>query len=153
MTIRNIQETDYEELIELFKNFFKTHNIFQQTDQDIVNYLKDQSKKNELIIYDDNGSLKGALYLVHFGQNTDGSHKLWKFRHFAFENENVASELLKEAERRIKENSQTSKIELTIAENEKGVNVYKANSYEQEGNLTNHYRWGEVCFIFSKSFS
>jgi ribosomal protein S18 acetylase RimI-like enzyme len=153
MTIRNVQEADYGNLVRLYKSFFKTHNIFQQPDDKIMSYLKEQSQKNDLIVYDENGSLKGALYLVNFGQNADGSHKLWKFRHFAFENEMIASQLLDEAEKRIKDASQTSKVELTIAETEEGIEFYKSKGYEQEGALSNHYRWGETCYILSKSFS
>lgn len=153
MAIRTVEEKDFEKLVELYKSFFKTHNKFQQLNEKIVSYLKEQSKENDLIVFDDNGSLRGALFLVNFGQNADGSHKLWKFRHFAFENNNVASELLKEAENKIKEQSATSKIELSIAENEEGIDFYKSNNYKEEGALSNHYRWNETCFILSKSFS
>jgi len=153
MVIRMVEERDFEKLVELYKSFFKTHNKFQQSNEEVVLYLKEQSQENELIVFDDNGSLRGALFLVNFGQNADGSHKLWKFRHFAFENEDVASELLDEAEKRVKKSSATSKIELSIAETENGINFYKSKNYEQEGALSNHYRWSETCFILSKSFS
>lgn len=153
MAIRNVQDADFEKLVDLYKSFFSTHNIFQQSDDEITAYLKEQSQENELIVYDEDGSLKGALYLVNFGQNADGSHKLWKFRHFAYDTEDIASQLLDEAEKRVKESSETSKIELTIAESEKGIDFYKSKGYEQEGALSNHYRWGETCFVISKSFS
>lgn len=151
MAIQNIQSKDYGKLVKLYKSFFKTHNIFQQPDQKVANYLKKQEK--DLIVYYDNGSLRGALFLVNSGQNADGSHKIWKFRHFAFENEEIASELLGEAEKRVRKASQTSKIELNLAETEQGINFYKSKGYKQEGTLSNHYRWGETCFILSKSFS
>jgi len=152
MAIRNVQETDYVGLLALFKRFFPVHNRFQQDDGAIVKYLKKQASENELIVYDDSG-IKGALFLVKAGENKEGSHKIWKFRHFAFDNEQVASELLVEAEKRVKESSETSKIELTIAENEEGIDFYKDNGYEEEAALKNHYRWGETCFVFAKSFS
>ena len=151
MTIREVQEKDYGKLIKLFKGFFKTHNIFQKANEEMIEYLKEQSKENKLIILEED-SIKGALFLVNFGQNSDGSHKLWKFRHFAFDSEETASKLLKEAEDKIKKSSKTAKIELTIAENERGIDFYKAKGYVQEARLTNHYRWGENCFILSKSF-
>jgi len=153
MTIRTVEEKDFEKLVELYKSFFKTHNIFQQSNEGIVSYLKKQSKKKDLIVFDDNSSIRGALLLVNFGQNADGSHKLWKLRHFAFENDNVASQLLDEAENKIKQQSTTSKIELSIAENEEGIDFFKSKNYKEEGALSNHYRWNETCFIFSKSFS
>lgn len=153
MAIRTVQEKDYVKLAGLYRSFFSTHNIFQKPNEEVVKYLREQSQENDLIVYDDNGSLKGALYLVNFGQNADGSHKLWKFRHFAFESEDIASQLLDEAEKRVKEGSQTSKIELTIAESEEETDFYKSKGYGQEGALSNHYRWGETCVILSKSFS
>ena len=152
MTIRNIQDEDFEKLVGLYKSFFSTHNRFQQSNEKIISYLKEQSEKYDLIVYDENGSLKGALYLVNFGQNADGSHKLWKFRHFAFESKDIASQLLDEAEKRVKESSDTSKIELTIAETEEGIDFYKLKGYEPEGALLNHYRWGETCYVLSKYF-
>ena len=151
MNITEAQESDYDKLIELFRNFFTTHNIFQQSDEEIISYLKEQSEENKLIIYEENNEIKAACFLVNFGQNKEGTHKLWKFRHFAFTSEEAGSKLLEEAENKIKEESETSKIELTIAENEEGINFYKSKGYVQEAELKNHYRQGETCFILSKS--
>ena len=151
MVIRTVQESDYIKLVELYHSFFPTHNVFQKPKNEVISYLKQQTQENELIVYDD-GKLKGALYLVNFGQNSDGSHKLWKFRHFVFENEKVFSQLLKEAEKRVRKASKTSKIELTIAETERGMDSYLANGYVREAMLSHHYRWGETCFILGKAF-
>jgi len=151
MTIIEAQEKDYGKLVELFRKFFTTHNIFQQSDKKIIIYLKKQSEKNKLAIYEENNEIKAACFLVNFGQNKESTHKLWKFRHFAFTSEEAASKLLEEAENKIKESSETSKVELTIAENEKGIDFYKSKGYEQEAELKNHYRFGETCFILSKS--
>src|SRR3989344_4981141 len=153
MVIRNALEKDFVKVAELYRSFFSTHNIFQKSKQEVVKYLGEQAQENDLLIYDENGTLKGALFLVNFGQNADGSHKLWKFRHFAFESEDVASQLLGEAEKRVKKASKTSKIELTIAETEGEIHFYKSKGYTQEGALSNHYRWGETCYILSRSIS
>lgn len=151
MIIRKIEEDDYGKLVELYRTFFETHNRFQQSEGHIINYLKEQGKENEIFIFEEEGNIKGALILVLKGQNVDSSHKVWKFRHFAYDSESVALSLLKYVEEKIKERSPTAKIELTIAENENGVEFYRVNGYEQEGALKNHYRWGETCFILSKS--
>ena len=84
MTIRIVQEKDFVKLVGLYRSFFSAHNIFQKQSKEIVQYLKEQSQEKDLIVYEEKGSLRGALFLVNFGQNADGSHKLWKFRHFAF---------------------------------------------------------------------
>jgi len=146
MTIRNVQEQDYEKLVSLYKEFFPTHDIFQKEDNEIITYLKNVK---ETFLVDD--ELKGALILVMIGQNKEGTHKRWKFRHFAFKDEVVGKELLVEAEKRVKENSETCKIELNIAETEPGKEFYLNNGYEQEAALKNHYRQGETCFILGKS--
>ncbi len=153
MEIRALQEKDFSSLADLYSSFFSTHNIFKMPKNEVVKYLKEQSAKHEFLVYEDKGVLKGSICIVNFGQNYDGSHKLWKFRHFAFESEEAASHLLDEAESRVKNHSKTAKIELTIAENEKGIEIYKSKWYQKEGKLSNHYRWGEACYVFSKSFS
>lgn len=152
MPIRGIQNEDFEKLVRLYKSFFPTHNIFQKSEKEIINYLKEQSEENALIVYDETNSIVGALFLVNFGQNENGSHKLWKFRHFAFKNLDIAQRLLDEAEKIVKNSSETSKIELTLAETEKGIDFYKSNKYILEGSLSNHYRPNETCFIFAKCF-
>ena len=152
MTTRIIKETDYQGLVKLYKSFFGTHNIFQQDESKVIIYLKEQARDNEFIVYEEKNVLKGALIIVKTGQNSDATHKIWKYRHFAFESEKIAALLLKEAEKYISKQSKTAKVELTIAENEKGIDFYKENGYKQEAALSNHYRWGETCYILSKSF-
>jgi len=152
MPIRDIQEQDYQKLVDLYKEFFPTHNIFQQDKDIVIAYIRKESLDREtFLVYEEDGEVKGALILVLLEKSDD--HTRWKFRHFAFTSEEVAEKLLQEAERRVKESSKTTKVELTIAESEKGMEFYKKNEYEQEAELKNHYRWGETCFVLGKSFS
>ncbi len=154
MTIRLIQDSDYEQLITLYKEFFPTHNRFQQDADIITAYLRKETlEREDFLIYEQDGKILGALIIVLLGKSTDNSHTRWKFRHFAFINETIAAELLTHAENTIKEKSQTAKIELTIAETEQGIDFYKQHGYTQEAELKNHYRWNETCFILGKSFS
>ena len=147
MPIRNGSETDIESLIPLLQAFFPTHNKLHN--ENVKEYLKEQLK-NPLLIYDDNG-IKGALFLVKLDDNS--SHTRWRLRHFAYENEAAATQLLKAAEEYIKEQSTTAKIEVNIAQSEKGIQFYKANGFEVEGQLKNHYRWNETTTIVGKSLS
>ena len=150
MTIREYQEQDLEQVTMLFRSYFKTHTLFEQPEDKVLAYLKEQVQKHPLLVYDEDG-IQGALFLVT--KNTHGDHKLWKFRHFAFTKANIGSVLLEEAEKRVQEASKTAKVELSIAETEDGINFFKMRGYEQEGALKNHYRWGEICYGLSKSFS
>ena len=153
MVIREGKEEDYGQLASLFASFFKTHDAFQKDKETIARYLQREELKHDLIVFEEEGVVKGALFLVKKGENVDGSHQRWKFRHFAFETERIAEELLNEGERRVREKSSTIKIELTLAENEEGLDFYKRRGYSQEGMLTNHYRWGETCYVLGKSFN
>ena len=69
-----------------------------------------------------------------------------------FVSEDVGKGLLSFAEEELQKGSATSKVELSLAEGEKGIDFYRAQGYEQEGALKNHYRWGETCYVLSKSF-
>jgi ribosomal protein S18 acetylase RimI-like enzyme len=150
--IREIQEQDYSQLSELYNAFFQTHNIFQKDTAIVENYLRKEALEREsFLVYEENNSIKGALILVLLGKSADNTHIRWKFRHFAFETEPVALALLQHVENYIKQKSPTAKVELTITENEEGIEFYKKQGYEQEAMLKNHYRWDETCFILGKS--
>lgn len=151
MVIREAKKSDYEQLAKLYSFFFTVHNIFHQDSKPVIDYLKKQEQ--EMLVFEENKEIKGAICLVNLGQSLDGKHKHWKFRHFAYLNEKIGEELLAEAEKKVKAGSKTAKVELTIAETEKNLSFYKTHSYEQEGILKNHYRWGERCFVLGKSFS
>ena len=152
MPIRLSEEEDYAQLASLYKDFFETHDKFQRDQGIVVQYLRKESLEHEFYVYEKDDLIKGGFVLVNTGTNKDGSHKRWKFRHFAFESEPIAEELLGFAEERIKEQSATAKVELSIAESEQAIDFYKKWAYKQEGALSNHYRQGETCFILGKSF-
>ncbi len=151
MIIRSVQETDYEQLVKLYRIFFSKHNIFQRPDNSIIEYLKDQAKTSPLLVVEERSSLVGAVVLHQFGQTTNGSHRLWKFRHFAFLSDDVGVQLLKTAEDHVKKLSKTVKIELTIAETESSKEFYLSNGYVEEGILKDHYRPREKCYLLGKS--
>lgn len=152
MTIRAATQEDIPKLIDLYKEFFPTHNIFQRSTEDITNYLSEGIEIDELLVYDD-GEITAAMFIVLTDRSEDQKHTRWKFRHVAYTKEKTAKELITEVEERIKQTSNTAKIELTIAESEKALDFFKKIGYQEEGALKNHYRWGETCFILSKSFS
>ncbi len=152
MPIRRAEEEDFEQLTSLYRSFFETHDKFQREKDIVIQYLRKESLEHELYVYDEDSMVKGALILVNTGVNKDGSHKRWKFRHLAFEREEVAIALLTEMESRVREESDTAKVELTIASSEEALDFYKKWGYKQEGALSNHFRFGETCFVLGKSF-
>lgn len=152
MVIRRGKKSDFPVLIKVYQAFFKRHNVFEQSKMKIKAYLEEQIKENKLLVFEEKKELKGALFLVKIGQSSDGKHILWKYRHFAFKSDAAGSLLLHEAEKFVRKQSKTAKVELTIAENEKSIEFYKKNGYKQEAALSHHYRFGETCFILSKFF-
>jgi len=150
MAMRKIPDSDFKELVALYKRFFKTHNIFSKPDEEIIEYLK--KLKGECLLFDHHGIL-GAVYMVNHTTSQDGKHKLWKLKHLAFDSEDVGEQLLAEAEKRIKSESETAKIELNIAESEPNIDFYEENGYKKEAELKNHYRHDEACYVFSKMLS
>jgi hypothetical protein len=145
MAVRTVTEEDFGKLIELYKEFFPTHNRFSQNEDIIKAYLH-----KELLEQDDFLITEGAALIVIITKCND-THSRAKFRHFAWKNEEAATELLQEAESRVRKSAETVKIELTLSESEE-IEFYKKNGYVVEGELKDHYRAGEVCFILGKSF-
>ena len=149
MKVRLVKSIDYPALAKIYHAFFPVHDIFRSHHRKVIQYLKNQAKAHSFLVAEDNHHIVGAVFLVLEGQNA--SHKRWKFRHFAFKSDTVALELLKEAERKVSSKSKTAKIELTIAQNERGRSFYLKQGYLVEGVLKNHYRWKETCYALGKS--
>jgi hypothetical protein len=149
MSVRKGKEGDVQQLMSLYTSFFEEHNHFNKSHEEIVPYLRGKMSEHDLYISEKNGVVQGAVFLI---LKSGEVHKHWKLRHFAFDSVEAAEELLKEVERKVKEQSATAKMELTIAENEEGLPFYEQHGYKREAVLANHYRWGEACYVYGKSF-
>lgn len=149
MNVRQATPKDYQQLVKMYKEFFPIHNVFQRPPQEVQSYLMNQGLKYGLYIAEDEGEIKAAVVLVKRYTTPDGSHSVFKLRHFAFATENAGESLLAFAEKQIK--SKTAKIEVTLADNEEGMQFYRKHGFQLEGTLKNHYRWGESCLAFGKS--
>ncbi|MFC1697433.1 GNAT family N-acetyltransferase [Nanoarchaeota archaeon] len=163
--IKKLNKEQLKELIPIYKETFKVHNIFEQEDNKILEYLEytlEKTTKNDGCIFGaivDN-KIVGALILSKFQTGKD-NHSLWKFRHVAIKEDQqgkgVGSLLIAEAEKELQNLIQnnkikTAKIEITVSENEvRAVEFYEKNGFKVEGSLTNHYRWNETTFLLGKS--
>ena len=157
MPITNGTKEDIQDIIPLFQSFFPKHNIFQLNQDQVKEYLETEMQKHQLLIIKEQETNKdkritAASFIVKTGESSNQEHTRWKFRHFAFTNEEAGKELLAACEEYIKKQSKTAKIELTISENESSLEFFEQQGYQKEGTLTNHYRWNETCFILAKSF-
>lgn len=147
----DIEKEYYKKLIKLYKGFFEKHNLFFEDESKIISYLRAQNEDNELIVSQNGDEIDGALFIELTSETPDGSHSLWKLRHFAFASDVIGKYLLSEAEKKIKKASKSAKIEVHVAESEKHVKFYTSNDFVKEGELKNHYRAGEIMFIFGKN--
>jgi len=149
MHVRKAGTEDYEPIIKLTKEFFTIHNIFKKDGEKIVSYIENESRKNTLLVCDDNAEITGVTFLIS-DNNMGEPHRKWKLKHFAYKTKEAGKYLLEGAEDFIKKISKTSKIEVTIAENEESLNFFKEQGYEEEGKLKNHYRLDETAYILGK---
>jgi ribosomal protein S18 acetylase RimI-like enzyme len=152
MPIRNLHEADFEQLFELYRQFYKKHNIFQGFSDEVTGYLRGLARAHKFLIYEEKDIVKGAVILEKRAETKEGAHKLWRLKHLGFESDAAGTKLVEDAEQRIKEASVTAKIEVYVAESETVLGFYKKLGYRQEAALENHYRWHEACFVLSKAF-
>jgi hypothetical protein len=148
MAVRQAKESDYPKIAELYKGFYHVHNVFEDTIPHITKYIKSLATKGELLIYGEKEIL-AAGFLIE--KTRTSTHKLWKLRHFAFKTRIAGKNVLKAAEEIARKSSTTSKVEISIACSECGLDFYKQNGYSEEGRLVNHYRFGETTTILGKS--
>jgi len=152
--LRSGPPSDFSGVIELFGEFFSTHDIFRHiSNSSVWRYVQESSLQYPLLIVEEDGNVQAAMYLVRTEEDRDKTHSRWKFRHFAWRSEKAFEELIVEAESRIRSHSRTSKIENTVAASEPGIELYLTNGYEVEAELKNHYRFNETCFVLGKTLS
>ena len=151
VVVRDATEGDVNAIARVMKEFFTVHNVFSKSGDDVCSYLSSQMKERPLLVAEKDGEIKGAMFLVRKGG--DGNHALWKYRHAVFSGHQVACALFTEAEKRIRAQSKTAKIENTLAETERSVDEYALQGYVHEATLHDHYRLGESCLVYSKTLS
>ena len=134
MHIRKVKENELNELARLYRKFYPVHNIFQETEEEVIRYLRNESRKDEILAVEVEG-IKAALFVSLRSRTLDHTHCLIKFRHLAYEQEEAATLLLEEAERTAREDSKTAKIEVHAAESEKSIPFLKSKGYTVEAPL------------------
>lgn len=155
MEITKSIKEELKELVPIYKSAFKVHNIFTKNNSEILKYLEGQAKQNVFLIAKDEKIL-GGLLLKKI--RTVKTHSLWKINHLAVSvdarDNGVGVALMKEAEKRVKTESETAKIEIYVAYNEKvTLPFYKKLGFIEEGELMSHYRYNESVFVLGKEVS
>lgn len=153
MGVRKAQKGDYEKLAGLYGAFFSEHNIFRKTPEAVVEYLEKLTLIDLIYVFEENSMIKGGLVLVNKSNTLDNSHKLWQIKHFAFETETIASELLQHVENMMKDSSETATVIVNFAETEEGLEFYKKSDFKVEAEIENYFRWEEKLMILTKNYS
>ncbi len=146
--IRKANEGDLMPLIKTYKEVFKVHNVFDKSEDEILEYLK--QFLGNILVAEEDGNVVAGLVIV---KKEYPKWSLFDFKHVAvakdYQRKGVGSELLKEAEKI----AGKGKIEIRVAkdaEAEWAVPFYEKNGYTKEGELKSHYRKGETCFVMGK---
>jgi len=145
--IRLAKEEDLKELIKVYKEVFKVHNVFEKPEEEIEEYLK--KFLGNLLVAEEDGKVVGGIVIVEKKQNSGWS--LFNFKHIAVapshQDKDIGTNLLKEAEKI----AGKGKIEINVGERESGtLRFYEKNGYEKEAEIKSHYRKGEKCFVMGK---
>jgi ribosomal protein S18 acetylase RimI-like enzyme len=146
--IRKANEGDLMPLIKVYKEVFKVHNVFDKSEDEILEYLK--QFLGDILVAEEDGKVVAGLVIV---KKKYAKWSLFGFKHVAvakaYQRKGVGSELLNEAEKI----AGKGKIEIRVAkdaEAEWAVPFYEKNGYRKEGELKSHYRKGEICFVMGK---
>lgn len=156
MQVRKATEKEYSDLAQIYKKVFPVHNRFSKPLRTVVSSLKKEAKKHELFVAVEEDRVVGGLVLIKADEDVKAGHIRWKLRHIAihpeFQHRAYGESLVKYAEMKIRSKSKTAKIELHVSENEKdALTFYERLHYKKEGELYNHYRYGEKTYVLGKT--
>jgi len=163
--IKDAEEPELNELVNICKSVFTRHNIFQKEFEKVLEYKKEIHKRHSdvgggFIVAKIEDKVIGGVLLKRVSEDLKGKHIVWRLNHLAvseeYSGEGIGSGLVNAAEQKIKdlineEKMNTAKIELGVSENEKdAVEFYNKLGFEVEGELKSHYRHGELVYVLGK---
>jgi len=157
LSIETPEKKDLKQLAEIYKEVFAEHNVFTDTDENIIKYL--ENVDGDFLVAKENGKVIGGCLLVSVINKN--KHSLWRIKHFAItksaQKKGAGTELMMEIDKMIRKQIskgefKSAKIEIHVSESEKdSLKFYKKQNYEIEGKLKSHYRKGKTCYIVGKS--
>ena len=153
---------DFPAMAQLYKAAFTTHELFQQAEKKVVQYLENVDG-NFLVAREGDKGIGALLWTMKI---TNG-HALVRIRHFAVKpsekGKGIGIIMLEDIDKKMqelkKEKVASIKIEAHVAETEKvfataqekdDLEFWQRNGFKIEGKLQDHYREGEICYIMGK---
>jgi len=165
IVIKDAEVGELADLVEVYKNVFQKHNIFQRSEEVILEYLKSVHSQNAnfgggFVVAIKDGKTVGGMLVKKETQDFSGGHVVWKYNHVGVhpdhQGKGLGRELMEAADEKVRNlikqgKFKTAKIELGIAEGEKAsIKFYEKFGFEIEGELKSHYRFGEKAYILGK---
>lgn len=163
--IKDGEESELRDLIDIYKSVFKKHNIFQRTDEEILEYLKESHRENAgvgggYIVAKLGDKTIGGILVRKKDEDLERKHAIWIYNHVAVSPDypglGIGTNLMSAAEQKIKGlikkgKIKTAKVELGVSENEKkALDFFKKHDFEIEGKSKSHYRFNELVYILGK---
>lgn len=168
VVIRGATEADLPRLLPIYTSSFKTHNIFQRTTAEILQYLKETHQKNAVVgggylVAVSGNKVVGGVLVRKEGEDVVGKHTIWKYNHLAVDAKyagvGIGTALLQSADQKVRTlitsgKIKTAKVELGVSVNEKALlPFYKKCGFRVEGKLPSHYRYGELVYVLGKEIT
>jgi len=150
--IRSGNSSDLKDLIAVYKEVFKVHNIFSKPVEEIIAYL--EKHLDHLLVAVVDSKVVGGVVYKFIGFSTD--HGVWRLSHVAvgdgYQDMKIGSSLISGAEEKIKEfGKATNKVEIHLSVNEEAaMPFYKKLGFKVEGEVISHYRSGEMVYFLGK---
>lgn len=143
-----------EKVTPILKKTYKTHNIFEKGEEEVMNYLFQSQKKNEMFILMVKGHEVGVVILIKEDETPSLDYSRWSLSHFAC-NEEIDEQhkldFIKTIEEKILLKHNKIKIEYHLAETEtEYITLFKKAGYKKESTLKGRYRPNEIVYIYSK---
>jgi len=166
INIKVIAKDEYKEVAALLKTVFPQDELFKQGQKRTINYM--ENADGTFYVVEDNDIIVGAMLL---SAKKNKGFTLWTIQHAAIlpnrRGTGIGIILIQYVDQmirtQIKEGKfKSAKIEMKISGKDKifaekseknDVSFLKRNGFKIEGELKDHFKKGETCFILGKSFS
>ncbi|MFH1510234.1 MAG: GNAT family N-acetyltransferase [Candidatus Woesearchaeota archaeon] len=140
-------ESDLHDLAAVYMQQDRPHNIFSKSTDYVLDYLS-RLEVRYLVVSEQDKVVGGVAVIV---KEETSRHNLTRLKHFAvltkFRNSVIPQKLLEAAEKM----AAKGKIEIHVSETETAdIEFFMAQGYAIEGELSNHYRHGEKCYVLGK---
>jgi|TARA_B100001964_G_scaffold214760_1_gene252590 ribosomal protein S18 acetylase RimI-like enzyme len=167
MTIDEATMKQLKELLPVYKKIFKTHNVFEKSDKQVLQYMQKLHKVQHaygggfaVAMIDDpilniKNKVVGGICVV-FKDLSPKKHMRVALKHLAVDPKyvplDVERDLIKMCLDKMyfaikNDRCKSVKVEAHLAESEKTRKLFKKLGFKEEGKLKDHYRVGETCLI------